>query len=53
MGHGGAETNIGRGRRGLVGAGRGEIELVAMVGACGEVARSHMAVAIVVKPVTA
>ena len=32
MVHGSTETNTGGGRRGLVGAGRGELALVAMAG---------------------
>ena len=53
MGHGGADANTGRRRRGLVGAGRGELELMAMVCEHGAVARSRAAAVIVVNPATA
>jgi len=52
MGHGSVETNIGGGRRDLARADRGKLELTAMAGALGAVARSHTVAVVAVKKTT-
>lgn len=49
MGHGGVETNKGRGRWGLFRVGRDERVLASMADAHGGIARSHAAVVVAVK----
>jgi len=52
MGHVGVETNTGGGRQDLARAGRGKLELTAMAGMLGSVARTRAVAAVAIKPAT-